>query len=399
MKKRSSRLWEIFGAALLFGIYTGAHAIAANLTVDNDGVECPAAGFSTIQAAVNAASPGSNIHVCPGIYNEQVSIPKQLRLEGENGTIIKPAPMAANTTNLFSGNPIAAAVLVTAPTGNVVITSLTVDTGGNGIAGCSPELIGIYYRNASGTVQDAAVREVEVGDPSCNSGVGIFAQSGGTGSATVTVRGTSVHDYQRSGLIGNEAKTSLTALDNVLKGAGPATGVSQHGIQIGFGATGILSRNASFAHISETCTAIPCNTATGILILEANGVRAQNNTSTGNQTGLFILDGNNNRLTNNKVFGSDLFDGIILVGNANEAVSNDITGTNRAGVAIVGDNNKVRGNHINEAQIGVWNQSGSGNATTPNVIVNTQTPYLTGPGPIVARTAAVSGVDDVSAYR
>jgi hypothetical protein len=48
---------------------------------------CRSAGFQTIQSAVNAASPGSTVVVCPGTYYEQVVIDKPLSLVGRQATI------------------------------------------------------------------------------------------------------------------------------------------------------------------------------------------------------------------------------------------------------------------------------------------------------------------------
>src|ERR1035438_5115760 len=42
-------------------------------------------GYQTIQAAVNAASSGSTIEVCPGIYPEQIVISKPLTLTAFTG--------------------------------------------------------------------------------------------------------------------------------------------------------------------------------------------------------------------------------------------------------------------------------------------------------------------------
>src|SRR5439155_21602663 len=58
----------------------GSVAQAATLVVDDDGfasaTDCNALmpTFMTISAAVAVASPGDTIKVCPGFYNEQVSI-------------------------------------------------------------------------------------------------------------------------------------------------------------------------------------------------------------------------------------------------------------------------------------------------------------------------------------
>jgi Periplasmic copper-binding protein (NosD) len=49
--------------------------------------QCQSARYSTIQSAVDAASPGSRIFVCPGTYDEGVVIGKKLSLEGNWVTI------------------------------------------------------------------------------------------------------------------------------------------------------------------------------------------------------------------------------------------------------------------------------------------------------------------------
>jgi parallel beta-helix repeat protein len=54
-------------------------------TVDDDRVQCPTADFTSINAAVAAASPGDTIRVCPGQYNESVQVNKTLTLEARPG--------------------------------------------------------------------------------------------------------------------------------------------------------------------------------------------------------------------------------------------------------------------------------------------------------------------------
>ena len=65
----SSALWFSAGAQ---------RAAAATWIVDDDGVQCPSPDYSSIQAAIDASTtmPGDTIQVCPGLYNEMVTINK-----------------------------------------------------------------------------------------------------------------------------------------------------------------------------------------------------------------------------------------------------------------------------------------------------------------------------------
>ncbi|HEV2114974.1 MAG TPA: hypothetical protein VGR48_03040, partial [Terriglobales bacterium] len=121
--------------------------------------------FTTIQDAVDHSASGTTIFVCPGTYPEQVKIAKPLILTGvsfgsQDAPVIVPPTgtgLTANATSLTSGNPIAAQIWVHDTTG-VNISNLTVDGVNNMITGCSPNVIGILYQDASGTISRVVAR-------------------------------------------------------------------------------------------------------------------------------------------------------------------------------------------------------------------------------------------------
>jgi parallel beta-helix repeat protein len=67
--------------------------------VDEDGVDCPNADFTTIQGAVDAAAPGDKILVCAGTYHERVLITKSeltLQAKGAPGDVTVDADLIGN---------------------------------------------------------------------------------------------------------------------------------------------------------------------------------------------------------------------------------------------------------------------------------------------------------------
>ena len=77
-------------------------AYAATHTVDDDKADCPAAAFTSIQAAVDAAAPGDTIAICKGDYVEgdgapgtnALTITKNLTLKGAGADFVSISPKA-----------------------------------------------------------------------------------------------------------------------------------------------------------------------------------------------------------------------------------------------------------------------------------------------------------------
>jgi parallel beta-helix repeat protein len=67
--------------ALALGTTPAGAGGGRTLVVDDDRAQCRNAAFTSIQAAVAAASPGDKIRVCPGVYGA-TTVDKPLRLDG-----------------------------------------------------------------------------------------------------------------------------------------------------------------------------------------------------------------------------------------------------------------------------------------------------------------------------
>jgi hypothetical protein len=368
--------------------------------VSNAGVivGCPAT-FATIQAAIAASSPGDTVYVCnTGVpFNEQVIISKTLTLAGQTGAEIQPNPLVANTASLIPPfNPIAAAIWVTPGTTGVIISDLIVDGSLNGISGCLPNPIGIYYQNASGTVAHNAVRYFTLGPglEGCQAGNGIFAQADGAGgTAAVLVGANSVHDFQKTGIVGNEIGTTLTATGNIVTGLGPSPNIAQNGIQIGFGATGSIAGNTvSNVSYSPCSTVANCvGSATGILLYDPSGaISTHSNNVSSTQGAVVYISVNGGSITSNVISNTLVFDGIDVdtdgtsPGTGNLVNLNTVMNSSESSVYVDTAGNSVINNIFVEAPIGIWFVA-AGSGQSGNKFFAIPLTVQSGPGPLVSK--------------
>jgi hypothetical protein len=376
MKAKSSSVAKfllLFVLALLLP-RVGRAANGAHLVVDDDKVECPNAGFTRIQDAIDAASPGDHIRICKGTYVEQLSVRKALDIDADSGAVLMPGAMKQNTTSLFDGAPIATALLVAGAT-DVSISGLTVDGVNNGIVECAPDLEGITFQNASGTIARAAIRNFKLGAGlgGCQSGTGIFVQSGGGMISSVAIEDCTSHDFQKNGVTANEIGTTAFIRRNVVTGIGPTAAIAQNGIQIGFGAGGAISKNVVTNNVFSTCTAVAtCTTvATNILVEQSDGVEVSGNRAGISQVAIFV-NGNRAAVDRNETFAASVFDGIRVEGNQASVRRNRVFNGAESGIFVVGNNNVLEDDVITEAAIGILKETGSaGNVIAMNHFFDT----------------------------
>jgi hypothetical protein len=400
-------------ALLLFAAFAAQSSLAATVQVGSCLTGTPR--YSTIQSAVNASPAGTTIRICPGNYPEQVVISKTLTLSGvpsQSGStpvVTSPAGgITQNATGLGTGSAIGAQILVENATG-VDITGLTVDGTGNQLS-CTLDLMGIYYQNASGVINYVVARNQNLGSGSeCQSGEGIFAQSGYgfSGSSAVVIENSNVYAYQKNGISADGDTLTVTITANSVIGFGPDPYVAQNGIQITGGTRGTVLNNSVMNDIYTGATF----SATGILVYTASGLSISTNT-VGNTQGIAVFSGgaagsaDQTTLISNHVVDTDTYDAIDVCSNGNTVVANTIMGGNAGGIHLddscaevngssSGNSNTVTKNSINNVCAGILLGSGMGNTISPNSIFNANYVNLAGD----SCSAVPSKVDATTAKR
>jgi hypothetical protein len=307
--------------------------------------------FPSISAAVSGVPSGSTVFVCPGIYPEQVIISQPVSLQGiasanqDQAVIVVPSTgLFPNATSIFA-EPVAAQVLIQS-TGAVNIANISVD-GTGGDLGCASNtwVAGIFYATGS----SGAVSRVKAsGQVDTGCGVGIWAESDGTSSQFVTVEGSSVHDYDNTGIIAAGSGSTPTLTANI-KG---------NFVSASAGLIGIAVDN-----ISGAITSNDVSNATFAIVDSGPSVSVSSNTVSQSGAGILLEGGGTVSL--NRIENSTL--GVWFFADGGVVQSNRITATTQAAVEFNCFTGVVAHNTINDALVGLDNvPAGIGGANTFN---------------------------------
>ena len=386
---------------LLVGLFCGSQCIsAATITVGNDPSICPVVNFTTIQSAVNAAAAGDTVNVCPGTYTEQVTIEKNLTLRGiqvgSNKKItVRPNTVAPNdgTIGMTSGinRERSAIILVrraamTTVNPTVTIQNIIVDGGpaGNAYNGCAPEFYGIFYRNAGGSIIQNSVKNIRLSGNlfGCQTGLAIvaFADSGSAAGYNLFIQENVVDNFQKNGITvyGSNSPDPLIGafiFRNTINGAGPSAQIGQNGIQLtdGITANSVVNFNTVSNMIYAPTTPSSTN-ATGILLFDiTTGLDVQGNNVNRTDNAIGAYGVSNTQFRFNDLSNSTKYEGLYLANdgsipsNGNTLNSNRVFHTVTTGIAVLGDNNSLTLNRVNDADIGI---ASNGNNTVSGSVIN-----------------------------
>ncbi|HTX35884.1 MAG TPA: right-handed parallel beta-helix repeat-containing protein [Bryobacteraceae bacterium] len=350
-------------------------------TVGKAGAPCanPAPDYATVTAAINAASDGDEIDICPSLYPEQLMITKSLTLRGtgDQGTgraMIQPTVLVPVGSLGFT------AVITVMGTSNVTIQNLAIDASYNTVSGCTEAVAGIHFYDASGVVDSDAISGAELSNPlSCTTlfpgnGIGVQADQDSTTTATFTigVRNSSIHDFGRNAILVNGAGQVADIENNSIVGIGPGTGANQFGIFLANGVIGQVTAN----YITQgNCGSIDIEDCVNLrsegVVLRSvgDGVVVDSNIISNVQSGVFVNGATNPRVINNVVSNVDALSGIHIQGSVTGLyLGNKVfhvgpfttdTSSDEEGCglnSVSGTNNSaniIQGNWVNDAYCGV----------------------------------------------
>jgi parallel beta-helix repeat protein len=314
------------------------------------------ANYSTIQAAINAATSGQTICVSSATYAEQLSFTSAntgVTLYAPSGATVAPTSLSSVGTDPDNGLPNAPVVYVNDVTG-VTIEGFTIDGSATATSvastyACAVNFEGILFLDASGTVTGNTVTNI-LEQPiasygGCQTGLAINVESGTSGTSTVTVSNNIVSNYQKNGITCDDSGTTCAVSDNTVSPDAANTAyIAPNGIQIGPGASGSVTGNTVTGNVCNLASA--CSGAfsdydftqsCGILTYQSVPTTTINdNTINGNDIGICLyqdtgtLSPTGNSLSNNRYAA-------IEVGDESQTVSGNSISFSPYGIVALSD--------------------------------------------------------------
>jgi hypothetical protein len=314
--KRSKRITRlVIGIAVVAGVVTLASpgiagaARSNGLWVSNTtapvtgaSTSCTTPGYSTIQSALDAATAGATIHVCAGIYPEQLQVTQAVSLVGVGSATVELPPTAANSTTTcdaameaggYQPNQDLVSICTSA---TVSITDLTLNAAWPS-GTCYDSLYGVLVGGGATLKLTSSNLTAAGASPinGCQGGVGI--QVGSTRSTpsqvgTVVMSDDSISGYQKNGMTIDGVGSSGNLKHVTVTGAGATDQTAQNGIQVSRGATAKITLSTVSGN---ECNNSSCGAdsqadsqATGVLFYNAgNGSSVTASTLSGNDIGVY----------------------------------------------------------------------------------------------------------------
>ncbi len=311
------------GAVYAFG--AGAPHVPVTLTVDDDKVQCPAAGFTSIQSAVDAAGPGDTINVCRGTYNENVTV----------GAGKDDVSLVSSTSSFAAVVKGSAPFTVAGGVEGVSIQKFRIETaaGGTGIA--------------VGSLGESGEAELIRNNLVLGGAQGLSVANGDVDMA----RDNMIRDYTTNGVLVSGPGSYANVYNNALAGKPTSVGVNYFSV-------GIIVIGTGGTVFGNT---ISKNGVAGIIVNGAHPLVKANNVFD-NKVGLSISGGGPPSSVENNKFTANAQEGIVtstpgwtfLSNNAKANGGTDCVDSSPAGTGTAGTSNTWTGNYgLESSPVGI----------------------------------------------
>jgi hypothetical protein len=269
-------------AAALLALPAAARA-NSTLVVDDDHAQCPAAGFTSLQAAIDASQSHDTIRICPGTYSVGTAgaprpsngllIDKSLTIVGAGASKVTIQPIGD------LGDTALTPAKLRDATGNI-ITIKNTSPGSTSVQDVSVALSGVTVKDA-GFAVDAGIAVSNAYAQITASAIGPFTGAGqswgvvavntesvsppGAFVRVLTLNGDSITGYGGGGVLidgaTSAAPTTASGISttgiitgNVIQGTADTTRASQVGIQVNQGGRATITGDAISGNLASTAT-------------------------------------------------------------------------------------------------------------------------------------------------
>ena len=420
---------------------------------------------ATIAYALSQTSAGGTVYLAAGAYEGQLTISQDVTIDGAGlSSIIEPSsstPLLASETDTDSDNPQAVIVYVDPGVGNANFENLEISgaSGTNEIPNPgSTDYVGLYYRDASGSVTNVTITGVQqptgsFGDqPGTNGSVYVATDSLTASNPPTCCNGTpgawvapppsyspsNVHltnviigAYDKNGITCDDLGTVCTITDSVVTGIGPTPLNAQNGIQV-WGASASITDDVvqgnQYVNPPDTSSG-NWTGATGVLVFNALNLTISNDQVFDNNDDVYVLEdsgyppdptpgpwviSNNdvsNATLNGAPVGQGLGDGIdvdsatsgvsVIDNIVNNDLENGISLYGAAGVSVNSNFAQSDGTGVYVGGPGTLNTISTGNSVDSNTAINNATYGIdldadSSGNSMVGNLATGNGTDDVA---